>query len=79
MQQVQELVLFAVQKLVTLPNDVAISVLEEDTSLVVRVVVAPKDLGRLIGTGGRILRALRTLVRSFIQNNRCEIVIDVAK
>jgi len=36
----------------------------EDGDLVIRLHVAPEDIGRVIGRGGRIARALRTVVRA---------------
>ena len=42
----------------------AVEEVEEDGALVIRLRVAPEDLGRVIGRGGRIARAMRTLVRA---------------
>jgi len=37
---------------------------EEDGTLVLRLYVAPEDVGKVIGRQGRIARALRTVVRA---------------
>ena len=46
------------------PTRCSVEEVEEDDALVIRLHVAPEDLGRVIGRGGRIARALRTLVRA---------------
>jgi predicted RNA-binding protein YlqC (UPF0109 family) len=46
------------------PDAVEVYEVEEDGALVIRLQVAEDDLGRVIGRGGRIARALRTLVRA---------------
>ena len=59
-----ELVEYLARRLVESPDAVSVDELEEDGALVIRLRVATEDLGRVIGRGGRIARALRTLVRA---------------
>jgi len=59
-----ELVEYLARRLVEKPDDVRVEEDEEEGDLVLRLFVAPEDLGRVIGRGGRIVRALRTLVRA---------------
>jgi uncharacterized protein len=59
-----ELVEYLAQRLVEHEDQVSVDEVEEDGMLVIRLRVAPEDLGRVIGRGGRIARALRTLVRA---------------
>ena len=59
-----ELVEYLARRLVDDPDAVSVEQVEEDDALVIRLTVAPEDLGRVIGRGGRIARALRTLVRA---------------
>jgi predicted RNA-binding protein YlqC (UPF0109 family) len=59
-----ELVEYLARRLVEHEDQVSVDEIEEDGTLVIRLRVAPKDLGRVIGRGGRIARALRTLVRA---------------
>ena len=60
----RELVEFLVRALVEQPDKVEVEEFEEDGDLVLEVSVAENDLGRVIGRGGRIARALRTVVRA---------------
>ena len=59
-----ELVEYLARRLVESPDAVSVDEAEEDGALVIRLRVATEDLGRVIGRGGRIARALRTLVRA---------------
>jgi predicted RNA-binding protein YlqC (UPF0109 family) len=59
-----ELVEYLARRLVESPEAVSVDEVEEDGALVIRLRVATEDLGRVIGRGGRIARALRTLVRA---------------
>lgn len=59
-----ELVEYLARRLVESPDAVRVDEVEEDGALVIQLRVAPEDLGRVIGRGGRIARALRTLVRA---------------
>jgi uncharacterized protein len=59
-----ELVEYLARRLVENPDAVSVDEVDEDGALVIRLRVATEDLGRVIGRGGRIARALRTLVRA---------------
>jgi predicted RNA-binding protein YlqC (UPF0109 family) len=50
--------------LVDKPDEVRIVRTERDGALVFELHVAPDDVGKVIGRQGRIVRALRTLVRA---------------
>jgi hypothetical protein len=59
-----ELVEYLARRLVEHADQVAVDEIDEDGTLVIRLRVAPDDVGRVIGRGGRIARALRTVVRA---------------
>ncbi|MDR3735352.1 MAG: KH domain-containing protein [Acidobacteriaceae bacterium] len=48
--------------LVSEPDEVEVEAFDEDDATVIEVVVAPDDVTRLIGKGGRTARALRTIL-----------------
>src|SRR5262249_33213595 len=58
------LVEYIARRLVENPDAVAVEEADEDGVRVIRLRVAPEDVGRVIGKGGRIARALRTVVRA---------------
>jgi uncharacterized protein len=59
-----ELVAFLARKLVDDPDAVRVEEEDRDDVLVVRLHVAPDDVGKVVGKQGRIARALRTVVRA---------------
>jgi hypothetical protein len=59
-----ELVEYLARRLVEKPDEVRVEEDDEDGDLVIRLHVAPEDIGRVIGRSGRIARALRTVVRA---------------
>jgi predicted RNA-binding protein YlqC (UPF0109 family) len=52
------------RRLVDEPDAVRVETDDEDGVLVLRLHVAPDDVGKVIGRQGRIVRALRTVVRA---------------
>ena len=59
-----QLVEYLARRLVEKPDDVRVEEDDQDGELVIRLRVDPDDIGRVIGRGGRIARALRTVVRA---------------
>ena len=60
----KDLLDYLARGLVDEPDAVRVEEVDEDDSLVLRLHVAPDDIGKVIGRQGRIARALRTLVRA---------------
>ena len=60
----RELCAYLVRGLVDAPDQVAVREEEREDAVVLVVTVAPDDRGKVIGKGGRIVRALRTVVRA---------------
>ncbi len=60
---IQELVSYIAQSLVEDPSQVQVQVTENANALNLELHVAPGDMGRVIGKGGRVANAIRTLVR----------------
>ena len=59
-----ELLAELARRLVDEPGAVRVETVEDDEGLLLRLHVAPDDVGKVIGRQGRIARALRTLVRA---------------
>lgn len=60
----KELVTFLAQSLVDHPDEVRVSQVEGEKSLILELKVAPSDMGKVIGRQGRIAKALRTVVKA---------------
>jgi predicted RNA-binding protein YlqC (UPF0109 family) len=59
-----DLVAYLARRLVDMPDAVRVEEVERDGALVLQLHVAEEDLGKVIGRGGRIARALRTVARA---------------
>jgi predicted RNA-binding protein YlqC (UPF0109 family) len=74
---VRELVLFLVRTLVEDPDAVQVEELEENGDVVLEVTVADGDLGRVIGRGGRIANALRTVARAAATKEERRAIVEI--
>jgi predicted RNA-binding protein YlqC (UPF0109 family) len=60
----RELVEFLARALVEDPDSVQVAEVDENGDLVLEVTVGGDDLGRLIGKGGRVANAIRTVAKA---------------
>jgi uncharacterized protein len=74
---VRDLLDYLARRLVDEPDAVRVEEVDEDGSLVLRLHVAPDDVGKVIGRQGRIARALRTLVRAGGAHEGRRIVLEI--
>jgi predicted RNA-binding protein YlqC (UPF0109 family) len=72
-----ELLTFLAKKLVSKPDAVAVELHQERNGAVLELEVDAEDLGKVIGRGGRVAQALRTLVRAGAQGRVTVDIIDV--
>jgi predicted RNA-binding protein YlqC (UPF0109 family) len=75
---VAELLAWIAQRLVDDPAAVRVETEERDDATVLRLHVAPEDVGKVIGRQGRIARALRTLVRASGARRDRRVVLEIA-
>jgi uncharacterized protein len=74
---VRELLDYLARRLVDEPDAVRVEEVEEDDALVLRLHVAPDDVGKVIGRQGRIARSLRTLVRAGGAHEGRRVVLEI--
>jgi predicted RNA-binding protein YlqC (UPF0109 family) len=72
-----ELLEFLVKALVEDPEAVSVEELEEDGDLVYEISVAEGDLGRVIGKGGRIANAIRTIAKAAAVRIDRRVIVDI--
>jgi predicted RNA-binding protein YlqC (UPF0109 family) len=60
----EKLVRYLVTSLVDNPDDVKIEVKREEDSVLFEITLNPDDVGKVIGRQGRVIKAIRTLVRA---------------
>ena len=68
---------FLVRALVEDPEAVVVEELEEDGDLVYEVTVAEGDLGRVIGKGGRVANAIRTIAKAAAVRIDRRVIVDI--
>jgi predicted RNA-binding protein YlqC (UPF0109 family) len=74
---VTELIEFLVRALVEDPEAVVVEELEEEGDLVYEVTVAEGDLGRVIGKGGRVANAIRTIAKAAAVRIDRRVIVDI--
>lgn len=74
-----ELLVWIARQLVDDPDAVAVETIERDDTTVLRLHVAPADVGKVIGRQGRLARALRTVVRASGARGDRRIVLEIAE
>ena len=72
-----KLVEFIAKSLVDDPEEVRVTTREEDDSIVIELVVAPDDTGKVIGEQGRIAKAIRAVVKAASINDEKKVVVDI--
>jgi predicted RNA-binding protein YlqC (UPF0109 family) len=72
-----ELLEFLVKALVEEPGAVVVEELEEDGDLVYEISVAEGDLGRVIGKGGRVANAIRTIAKAAAVRIDRRVIVDI--
>lgn len=50
---------------------------EESSAIVIELTVTPEDMGRIIGKGGRVANAMRTLLRSAAAKEGKRITLEI--
>ncbi len=64
MRQLEDLLLFLARSLVDEPEKVEVEARETDSRVDLTLRVAQGDMGRVIGRGGRIVKAIRTVMKA---------------
>lgn len=72
-----ELLEFLVKSLVEDPEAVVVEELEEEGDLVYEITVAEDDLGRVIGKGGRVANAIRTIAKAAAVRIDRRVIVDI--
>ena len=73
-----DLLAWIARQLVDDPDAVSVETIERDDAIVLRLHVAPDDVGKVIGRQGRLARALRTLVRATAARSDRRILLEIA-
>ena len=73
----KELVEMIASALVDNPDEVVVTETETENEIVLKLSVAPADMGKVIGKQGKIAKAIRTVVRASASKSDNKILVDI--
>lgn len=71
------LVRYLIESLVDVPEAVHIESEQADSTLSFRITLDPDDVGKVIGRGGRIIKAIRVLARAAGSAEGLQVEVDI--
>lgn len=71
------LVRYLVESLIDAPEALQIEVTRGEGSIAFQITLDPDDVGKVIGRGGRIIKAIRTLARAAGSTEGLQVEVDV--
>lgn len=74
----RELVEFLARELVDDPDSVEVTESMNDRGVLITLRVAPDDMGKVIGKGGRTAKAIRAVVRTAAARHDTNVFVDIA-
>lgn len=77
MEEMKDLIAFMARSLVDEPEAVEVNAIEGERTVIFELVVAPEDLGKVIGKDGRTARAMRTLLAATSAKLRKRAVLEI--
>ena len=78
MINLQETLLDIAKAIVDSPDEVTVTVAEEEKTITLTLSVAPDDMGMVIGRHGKIAKAIRTVIKAASVNTGKKVIVDIA-
>ena len=78
MRQLKSLLLFLARSLVDEPEEVEVEGRETDSRVDLTLRVAQGDMGKVIGRGGRIVKAIRTVMKAASVKEGKRVNVEIA-
>lgn len=73
----KELVEVIAKSLVDCPDDVVVTVTENEKAIVLELRVAQSDMGKVIGKQGRIAKAIRSVVKAAASKEEKKVIVEI--
>ena len=73
----KELLEVIAKNLVDNPDQVTVSEVKGERSIILELKVAPDDMGKVIGKQGRIAKAIRVVMRAAATRNDAKISVEI--
>lgn len=68
---------YLARSLVDEPDSVTVNVIEGEQSTILELRVAQDDIGKVIGKGGRIAKAMRTLLGAIVSKDSKRVMLEI--
>jgi predicted RNA-binding protein YlqC (UPF0109 family) len=75
----KELVEFIARSLVDNPDDVQVTEIQENNSIIIELRVAPDDMGKVIGKQGKIAKSIRTLAKAAAAKAGKKVAVEIMR
>ncbi len=75
----KDTLLFILQKLVDHPDEVRLDEQNDNSKIILTIHANQQDLGKIIGKSGRIIKALRDLIKLMAAKENCYVDIVLAE
>ena len=73
----KELVEFMAKSLVDNPDSVVVNEVNGEQSIILKLTVAPEDMGKIIGKQGRIAKAIRTVIKAVAVKQNKRVIVEI--
>jgi len=73
----KELLEMIARALVDNPDEVSVTVIEEEYNTILELRVAEEDMGKIIGKRGRIAKSIRTLIKSYAIKENKRVLVEI--
>ena len=75
----EELLAFLAKSLVDNPEDVSVTKVDGENSVVYELRVNDSDMGKVIGKQGRIAKSIRTIIKSASSKEDKRVIVDIVQ
>ena len=75
----EELLAFLAKSLVDHPEDVSVTKVDGENSIVYELRVNDSDMGKVIGKQGRIAKSIRTIIKSASSKEDKRVIVDIVQ
>ena len=73
----KDLVELIAKSLVDNPDSVVVKETTDNNTINIELTVAPEDMGKVIGKGGRIAKSIRTVVKAAASKGDKKVIVDI--
>lgn len=75
----KDLVEYIAKSLVDSPDDVSVTEVDGERSIILELRVASEDMGKVIGKQGRIAKAIRTVTKAVATREGKKVIVEIVQ